>query len=133
MNKFPFISLNTSLVLLRVCVAILFIAHAVVRITNGTVGQFADFLSSKGFMMSTAVVWIITFFEITGGILMALGYFTKWLALGFILMLIVGIIIIHAGLGWFVGEHGTGGMEYSIALIFALIVIASADKNKLAN
>ncbi|HLF51424.1 DoxX family protein [Flavobacterium sp.] len=133
MKKFPFISLNTSLILLRVCVAILFIAHAVVRITNGAVSQFADFLSSQGFMMGTAVVWIITFFEIAGGILMTLGYFTKWLALGFILMLIVGIIVIHAELGWFVGEHGTGGMEYSIALIFALIVIAAADKNKSAD
>lgn len=133
MKKFPFISLNNALILLRVVIAILFIAHAVVRITNGTVSQFAGFLAEKGFLMSTATVWGITLFEIIGGVTMLLGYFTKWIALGFILLLIIGIAIIHAQLGWFVGEHGTGGMEYSVALIFALIVIAAADKDKIAN
>lgn len=127
MKKFPFISLNNAVVLLRVVIAILFIAHAVVRITNGTVNQFAGFLAEKGFIMSTATVWAITLFEILGGVIMLLGYFTKWIALGFILMLVIGIAIIHAQLGWFVGEHGTGGMEYSVALIAALIVIAASD------
>ena len=130
MKNFPFISLGHSLLLLRVCVSILFIAHADVRVANGTIGQFADSLSNKGFAMSIAIVYAITLFEIVGGIIMALGYFTKWLALGYILMLAVGIIIIHAEFGWFVGEHGTGGMEYSVALIFALIVIAAGDKTK---
>ena len=36
-------------------------------------------------------------------------------------------ILIHANLGWFVGEHGVGGMEYSLCLIVALLVIAAAD------
>ncbi|RTY94918.1 DoxX family protein [Flavobacterium sp. GT3R68] len=131
MKKFPFITLNNALVLLRVVVAILFIAHAVVHISNGTINQFAGFLAEKGFIMSTATVWAITLFEIMGGLTMLLGYFTKWIALGFILMLLIGIAIIHAQLGWFVGEHGTGGMEYSVALIFALIVIAAADNKEI--
>jgi putative oxidoreductase len=43
-------------------------------------------------------------------------------------MLSVGIVIIHMGEGWFNGEFGTGGCEYSVTLIAALIVIASSDK-----
>jgi len=33
----------------------------------------------------------------------------------------------HRHLRWFVGENGTGGSEYSVALILALRVIAAAD------
>ncbi len=40
----------------------------------------------------------------------------------------VGIVLIHRHLGWFVGEHGTGGSEYSVALIFMLLVLAAGDR-----
>lgn len=128
MNSFPFISLEKSLVVLRVSVAVIFLSHSIVRIANSTIPQFGGFLESKGFPYGIAWVWAITVFEIFGGILLALGFFTKWLSLGFILMLIVGIALIHASLGWFVGEHGTGGSEYSFILIMALLVISASDK-----
>lgn len=130
MKNFLFISLNASLILLRVSLAIIFLAHSIVRIVNSTIGQFGAFLENKGFPNGVAWVWAITAFEIIGGILLMLGFFTKWLSLGFIVLLIAGIIIIHAGLGWFVGEHGTGGSEYSFILIMAFLVIMAAD-NKL--
>lgn len=128
MNKFPFISLEKSLIVLRVSVAFIFLSHAIVRIANSTIPQFGGFLESKGFPNGAAWVWVITAFEIFGGILLALGFFTKWLSLGFIVMLLVGIALIHASLGWFVGEHGTGGSEYSFILIMALLAIAASDK-----
>ena len=39
-------------------------------------------------------------------------------------------MIIHARLGWFVGEHGTGGMDYSLSLMVSLLVIAAADTDE---
>lgn len=133
-EKLPFISLSHSLTLLRVSVAIVFLAHAVVRIFNSSIGQFGEFMESKGFTHGVAWVCAITAFEIIGGILLALGYFTKLLSIGFIFLLVVGIVLIHASLGWFVGEHGTGGCEYSFVLIVALLVIAAeaAAENKTA-
>lgn len=128
MNKFPFISLDKSLILLRISLAIIFLAHAIVRVVNYTIPLFGAALERKGFPYGVGWVWAITAFEIVGGILLALGYFTKWLSLGFILMLIVGVVLIHASLGWFVGEHGTGGSEYSFILIMALLVISASDK-----
>ena len=127
MRKFPFLTLSQTLVVLRVITALIFIAHAVVRITNSTIEQFGDFLNTHGFVIGTPIVWILTAFEIMGGLLMAFGIFVRWLALGFMLIISIGIIIIHAGNGWFVGEHGTGGMEYSVLLLAALILIAAAD------
>jgi hypothetical protein len=39
MNAYPFISLPHALIVLRVSVAILYMAHATVRIVNGTGGS----------------------------------------------------------------------------------------------
>lgn len=128
MKSFPFITLQHALIVLRVLVAFVFITHAVVRIFNGTIERFGSFLTSKGLVFGTAIVWMITFFEIVGGGLLVFNYFRKALAAGFIAMLLVGIILIHASQGWFVGEHGTGGSEYSVVLIVSLLVIAASDK-----
>lgn len=125
-----YLTVARSILLLRISIAVVFLAHAIVRIANHTIGSFAEFLDNKGFMYGTAIVWLITVFEILGGILLALGYFTKMMATGFILILLIGIILIHFSLGWFVGEHGTGGIEYSFILIMALITVIAADNQK---
>ncbi len=133
MRRFPFISLPQSLILLRISIALIFLAHAIVRLLlEGSLYQFAGFLEGKGFIFSTAIVWMITVFEIIGGIALILGYYIKWFSAGFILLLIVGCVLIHIEQGWFTGEHGSGGCEYSFALIVALIVVAAANR-KLSN
>ena len=129
MKKFPFLSSSQSLLFFRIVLPLFFVAHAVTRIGNGTIERFAGYLSTKGFFATTAMVWGITVYEIIGGIALAFGYYVKYLSLGFILMLIMGNIIIHYQNGWWVGEHGEGGMEYSCALILGLIVIASTAKD----
>lgn len=129
MPTFPFISSVHAITVLRVVTALIFVAHAAVRIVTSTIGQFGSFLEDKGFSFGVLIVWLLTIYEIAGGLLLAFGIFTRWLALGFIILIAVGIVIIHAANGWFVGEHGTGGMEYSVLLMAALIVIASSDKN----
>jgi putative oxidoreductase len=127
-KKYPFLTLSSSVALLRIVVAAMFIIHATVRIYANTINQFGDFLETKGFPIGSTIVWLITIFEIVGGLILMLGYFKKWIALGFIILLGVGIIIIHTSQGWFNGEFGTGGCEYSVTLIAALIVIASSGK-----
>lgn len=116
------------LVVLRVSVALIFLAHSIVRLLiRGSVEQFALYLNNKGLMFGEPIVWAITIFEIAGGIALALGYFRRWLSAGFILLLLVGIQLIHWERGWFVGEHGAGGCEYSFLLIIALLVVAATE------
>lgn len=129
-NRFPFISLSASLVLLRYSVALVFFLHAIVRIFNGTIPRFAAYLSGKGLPFGYALVIGITIFEIGGSIVMALNYFTRQLAAGFFIMLMIGNILIHFERGWFVGEHGDGGTEYSFVLMMALMVIAAGTTPK---
>jgi putative oxidoreductase len=128
MRKFPFLSLQTSLIIMRVATAIFFLAHAVVRLVNGTIPGFGQFLDARGIPFGLAVVWAITAQEIIGGVLLALGWQVRWLTIGFQAICWGGIVIIHAKLGWFVGEHGTGGVEYSLCLSVALLVLAAADR-----
>lgn len=130
MKNFPFISLPACLMLLRLSVAFIFLAHAIIRVTGGTLVRFGEYLNNKGFVYGTPLVWGLTVYEVLGGVLLAFGIFTKWLSAGFIGIITLGILIIHMENGWFVGEHGAGGCEYSFLLIIALMVIAAADKKK---
>lgn len=127
MNTLPFISLQSSLTVLRVVTPLFFIAHAVVRIINGSIPAFADFLGARGFPQPQAVVWAITVVELVAGMLMIVGYRVRCMAALLASIALGGIILIHARLGWFVGEHGTGGSEYSVCLLLCLLVIAAAD------
>lgn len=127
-KRFPFISREHSLVLLRISLAFIFLAHAGVRLAHGSLGQFAQFLETRGFPYGIIWVFGITAFELAGGILLALGFFVRTTAAGFIILLIGGIIVIHAEFGWFVGEHGVGGSEYSFILIVAFLVLAASSE-----
>jgi putative oxidoreductase len=123
--SFPFVTLPQALVGLRVAIAVCFLAHAVVRVAHHTVPRFAEFLANKGLPFPTATVWAITAFELAGSIALAVGVAKRLLAAGFLLLLAVRIVLIHFELGWFVGEHGTGGVEYSFILMVALVVVAA--------
>ena len=127
MRAFPYVSLLTSLTILRVGIPMLFIAHAVVRILHDTIPQFALYMETVGFPQPYAVVWSITVVELIAGVLLALGVFQRYAALALACIAAGGIVLIHWRLGWFVGEHGTGGAEYSVCLLLALLVLAAAD------
>jgi putative oxidoreductase len=128
MDPFPFLRLPAALALLRVTVAGLFMAHSVVRLANESIPQFGDFLSSRGLPFGVPLVWAITIWELGGGMALIANRWVQGVTAGFMILLLVGIALIHAPLGWFVGEHGTGGSEYSVALLAALVVIAAADR-----
>ena len=108
--------------------AVFLIAHGIARTYLGTIGGFGEFLNSKGFLIGGALALGITIFEIVGGAAMALGYFVRWIAVVFIIELLMGIILVHAPNGWFVVGATLGGAEYSVMLIITLVVIAAHEK-----
>lgn len=113
--------------LLRGALALIFLAHAVVRVVNGSVPQFGAFLESRGLPFGVQLVHAISAYEIVGGSLLAIGVRVKWVCAGLAIIVLGGIALIHAHLGWFVGEHGVGGMEFSWLLMFALLAVAADD------
>ncbi|MBK7163687.1 MAG: DoxX family protein [Sphingomonadales bacterium] len=125
--QLPYPPLKWALILLRVTTALLFMAHATARIAYGTIPQFAKFMSSQGFPYPGYWVWAITLAELVSGTAMIIGWRVRCATVPLLAIAIGGIVLIHWRFGWFVGEHGTGGSEYSIALIVMLLVVAAGD------
>jgi putative oxidoreductase len=128
MKNFPFITLSQSLIALRAAAGLMLAAHGAIRLSAGTVNGFGEFLNSKGFMIGPAIAWFLTIFEMAGGWVMTTGYLVKWIAAVFIIEIAMGIILVHANNGWFVVGHQSGGAEYSVLILFSLLVIAASGK-----
>ena len=127
-NEFPFLSLVQAHLLARIAVALFFALHAIVRIMNGSIPRFAAFMESVGFPSGTVTVWAITMAELVASAMLVAGVRVR-VATGILMAIAIGgIVLIHRHIGWFVGEHGTGGSEYSVALIALLVVVAAADR-----
>ena len=128
MKSFPFINQSQMLIVFRIVVALLLVVHGVMRLSAGAVNGFGEFLNSKGFMIDPAIAWFLTIFEIVGGLVLAAGYLVKWISTIFIIEIAMGIILVHAKNGWFVVGHQLNGVEYSVLLIFSLLLIAASGK-----
>lgn len=114
----------------RVAVAGFFTAHAVTRIVLGTIPQFTLFMDSQGFPAPEAWVWAITITELVAAVLLVAGRHVRIAASALIAIAAGGIVLIHRHFGWFVGEHGTGGSEYSVALIVLLLIVIADDHDR---
>lgn len=128
MNKTPSPEAR-GLAALRIVAALLLVIHGVARASLGIVDDFGGFLEMVGFPFGVAIAWAITITEIAGGLLLALGRWVQWLALYFAGQLVMGIILVHAQDGWFVVGAGRNGVEYSVLLIFVLLVLAYVDRS----
>ena len=132
MQNVSWFSQDRALTLLRVVTPLLFMAHAAVRIAIGSIPRFGQFMETHGFPHGVICVWAITLAELGCGTLILLNRYVRFAIIPLLVIASVGIFLIHIKLGWFVGEHGVGGMEYSVALIVMLLVLAASDRDKAA-
>lgn len=113
----------SSIALIRIAVAALFVIHGVARVIADGVTPFGGFLNSRGFPAGLAWAWAVTIMEIGGGILLAIGRYSAPLAAYFIAQTALGIWLVHWSAGWFVVGLGRNGMEYSVLLIVCLAAV----------
>ena len=132
LRGYPWWPLADALRLLRIVTALLFMAHASMRFVNDTIPQFGVFMESQGFPHGQAWVLAITAYELGAGSLLLFNRGVRWAASGLAVIVATGIWLIHRHNGWFVGEHGVGGSEYSVALLAMLLVIAAHDASRTA-
>jgi putative oxidoreductase len=116
--------------ILRILMGLIFMAHGIARLVDYSLPGFGEFLESKSFPAGFYLAWAITIFEITGGLLMVFRKFVPLFCVVEILILLTGIVIVHAQNGWFVVGKTLGGIEYSVVLITVLSAIfISETKN----
>ncbi len=116
-----------ALVFIRISLALTMIIHGLARIMAGGVLPFGDFLSSQKFPLGFYLAWIITIFEIVGGLFLAIGFYVSSLAILFAIQLLAGIVLVHASNGWFVVGLGRNGMEYSVLLIILFLCVSYSN------
>lgn len=105
-----------GVLVLRVALGTMFIAHALLKIFVFTLPGAAGFFASQGFPGWT--VYPVTGLELIGGAMLILGVYSRWVAAA-MLPLLFGVISVHAGNGW-VFSSPNGGWEYPVFLTVAL-------------
>lgn len=81
-------------------ILVLRISMGVVFITSGwhkfqDINGFAGYLTSMHIPFALVQAYLVATLELVGGILFALGFFTRWAALAFIPIMIVAILTAH--------------------------------------
>lgn len=112
-----------ALTVLRCALALLIAIHGWARFLSSGVVPFGGFLDSVGFPMGVWIAAAITAYEIFGTPLLAWGRLVLPLTLGYALIYVMGIVLVHAQAGWFVVGLGRNGMEYSVLLITCLLLV----------
>ena len=104
--------------LLRLSLGSMYLAHAGLKFFTFTLAGTAQFFESAGFPGWSA--YVVAFAELGAGILLILGWQTRWIALALVPVLI-GATTVHWGNGWVFTAKG-GGWEYPVFLVIASIV-----------
>jgi putative oxidoreductase len=117
----PTSSASLGLLVLRVVVGLIFVAHGAQKIFEytlpGTIGSFAD----MGVPLPEIAAPFVAIVELIGGALLALGLFTRPVGILLAIDMIVAIVAVHLPAGLWVGE---GGYEFVAVLGVAALALA---------
>jgi putative oxidoreductase len=128
--KFPTIHEKHALAALRVSMGIIFVTHGLARVYYNSLGDFGNFLNTKGFVVGVLLAWVITIGEIVSGSFLALGYKVKYCVIFHAVVILSGILMVHINNGWFVVGHSSGGIEYSVLILMVLLYLYSRSETK---
>ena len=115
----------TPTFLLRLTLAVILIMHSVPGMFNGGIYDFGKlYLDPLGFApFGLSVAWIVKLSHLACAILLILNRWIRAAALVTIIILILGIVMVHAREGWFVVGGGSNGVEYNVLLISVLLYL----------
>lgn len=120
---------ETLWTVLRLALAGLLAAHGWARLLGHGVEPFGLWLNEQGFVIGHAIAWSVTLYEIVGTALLAAKKFVFPLTIGFSLIYLTGMVLVHWPAGWFVVGLGRNGMEYSALLIVVLLCVGLHHRN----
>ena len=112
-----------SLLIARILVGIVFVAHGINKFQIG-INTVAGLFSSVSIPSAQFFAWVVAFVEIFGGLFLIFGILSRFFALIFSIILIVAIVKVKFSIGLIVPQAVSGvGMELELALLAGLLPI----------
>ena len=113
--------LDAAALLLRIALALMFFAHAWLKVKVFTVPGTVKYFESLGVPGFLAYFTIAA--EIGGGALLFLGIGTRWVALAMVPLMLGTIVLVHGKAGWLF-TNKDGGWEYPAFWVVGLLALA---------
>lgn len=123
-----------GLALLRAVLGIIFLAHGWDKLfgPDGVAG-FAGGLAVLGFPAPGVLAWGVALVEFLGGLLLLVGWLTRWVSAVLFLEILVATFVVHVPHGFFVyAPEGEQGYEYNLLILAGLVCVILAGSGKLA-
>jgi uncharacterized membrane protein YphA (DoxX/SURF4 family) len=111
---------NLALLIARVAVGLIFMAHGIQKFQGGITGV-AGFFNSLGIPAPQFFAWIVALIETFGGAALVLGIFTRISALLLSVVMVVAIITVKIKVGLIAPMAQGAGMELDLALLAGLL------------
>ena len=108
-----------ALLLLRLSLGAMYLAHAGLKIFVFTLPGTAQFFAGQG--LPAALAYVVVAGEVVGGALLLLGVWPRQVALA-LLPVLLGAAWVHAPNGWMFSAPG-GGWEYPVFLAAMSLVL----------
>ena len=116
--------MNSRLVL-RLTLTVVLLSHSLPGMIDGSIYGFGHwYLDKVGFSpFGVLLAWLIKLSHVIAALCFLFNTFIRPAALFTILILLVGIVMVHAKEGWFVVGGGRNGMEYNVVLMAMMIAL----------
>lgn len=112
---------SAGLLILRLFLGLGLAAHGYQKFFQVGISGFAGFLEKLGAPMPVASAWLSAGTELAGGVLIALGLFTRLAAIPLAINMAVAAFLAHAG--YFI-TNTPPGREYALNLAAAFVALA---------
>ncbi len=109
----------------------IFLYHGYQKFDGGIDGV-AGFLGSLNVPIPDVMAYVLTFGELIGGALLILGVLTRFVAVYFIVEMILAIILVKMDVGLIAPMGGGAGAELDLALISAMAAVATCGPGTLS-
>jgi len=115
--------------LIRFVLGIVFVPHGYDKLFTGKIGNFAKNFAGLGLEPALPIAYFLGTLEFFGGLLLAIGLFTRPIAFMFFIEMAVATFLVHWPNGWFATARG---VELVILLSLSSLAFAVTGGGRLS-